>query len=201
MGFGSEDSREQHNLPPCGLRAASGTNSSSKARGLRRRGRPYGARGSCESLGRAWKELERVGRKGAGWLSNFSPGHFPPLPSVPTKALLRNVGPRKAPFESTLRVLEAGHRPLENPMKAAASGLRNPPSDCRIRIFFWGPSKCSDCIRRSPAAEIPVTMATAQHRALSRFPVRPPGLLVHLPSSVPRGLPSPPLLSLWPAAL
>lgn len=38
LGFGSEDSREQHNLPPCGLRAASGTNSSSKARGLRRRG-------------------------------------------------------------------------------------------------------------------------------------------------------------------
>lgn len=100
MGFGSEDSREQHNLPPCGLWAASGTNSSSKARGLCRRGRPYGARGSCESLGRAWKELERVGRKGAGWLSNFSPGHFPPLPSVPTKALLRNVGPQKAPFET-----------------------------------------------------------------------------------------------------
>lgn len=99
-----------------------------------------------------------------------------------------------------LRVLEAGHRPLESPMKAAASGLRNPPSDSRIRIFSWGPSRCSDCIQSSPAAEIPVTMATAQHRALSRFPVRPPGILVHLPSSVPRGLPSPQLLSLWPAA-
>lgn len=100
LGFGSGDSREQHNPPPCGLRAASGTNSSPKARGLHGGGGPYGARGSCESLGRAWKELERAGRKGAGWLSNFSPGHFLPLPSVPTKALLRNVGHRKAPFET-----------------------------------------------------------------------------------------------------
>ena len=99
-----------------------------------------------------------------------------------------------------LRVLEAGHRPLENPMIAAASGPQNPPSDSRIGIFFWGLSRCSDCIRSSPEAEILVTMATAQHRALSRFPVRPPGLLVHLPHSVSRGLPSPPLPSLWLAA-
>lgn len=97
--------------------------------------------------GRSWREPE--GKVLGG--SQTSPQPIsPPLPSAPTKALLRNAGPQKAQFETPdLRVLEPGHRSFENPMQAVASHLNpvsisgplSPPVDPRIGIFFWGLSR------------------------------------------------------------
>ena len=79
-GFGPERAEHNTHSLPVAQRLPLGPILPPRPGGLCRGGGSQGASSSCGSLGRAWKELERAGRKGMGWLSNFSPAHFPSPP-------------------------------------------------------------------------------------------------------------------------